>query len=89
MSKGYTITFFINEIQSKVSSKNSVSAVAIANAISPNNGLSGVKLATLNDFVGNYYDVVNGTGKYAGFGKTPRTRLLKALKLRKKHGFAA
>lgn len=86
-SKGYTIAFFIREINSKVKSSNSTSV--IVNTISPTYGVASVKLGTLSDFIGSFNNVANGVGKYAGFGKTPKTRLLKALKLRKKNGFAA
>lgn len=85
MSKGYTIAFFINELESKVGRNSSVNNVI--STISPRYGLDSVKLNALNVFVGNFTNVANGTGKYAGFGKTPRTRLLKALKMRKKFGF--
>lgn len=85
MSKGYTITFFINELTTKVKGKKT--AGSIVDAISPTYGKSSVKFSTLNNFVGNFDAVANGTGKYAGFGKTPKARLLKALKLRKKFGF--
>ena len=88
MSKGYTIAFFINEINTKVKRKNN-SFTGIINLISPTYGVESVKFKTLNSFVGGgYVDIVNGYGKYAGFGKTPKTRLLKALKLRKKFGFS-
>lgn len=87
MSKGYTIAFFINELQSKAKPSNS--AASIANVISPIYGVDSVKFSTLNSLVGNFGLVANGIGKYAGFGKTPKTRLLKALKLRKKNGFYA
>lgn len=87
MSKKYTITYFINEIQTKT--KGSHGSLGVVNAISPTYGLDSVKIETLNSLIGDFNAVVNGFGKYAGFGKTPRTRLLKALKLRKKFGFAA
>ena len=85
MSKGYTIAFFISELNSKVGRTNSVDA--IIDAISPTYGVNSVKLGTLDGLVGSFTSVANGEGKYAGFGKTPKTRLLKALKLRKKLGF--
>ena len=87
MSKGYTIAFFINEIQSKVSSRGDASA--LVKAISPVYGINSVKIGALDTFVGNLGRVVNGNGKYAGFGKTPKSRLLKALRLRKKLGFSS
>ena len=86
-SKGYTISFFINEIQSKVGHNSNVAS--LVDAISPVYGADSVKINTLSSFVGNFNAVASGTGKYAGLGKTPRARLLKALKLRKKHGFVA
>lgn len=85
MSKGYTIQFFINEINTKV--KSSYNAHNFVNAISPIYGNQSVKIQTLNSLVGNFNKVANGIGKYAGYGKTPKSRVLKALRLRKKLGF--
>jgi len=85
-SKGYTIAFLINEVKTKLKSSN-ISPLSVAHTLSPNKGLNSVKIEALNTFIGNFTGVVNGKGKYAGYGKTPKTRLLKALKLRKKLGF--
>jgi len=86
MSKGYTIAFLINEVKTKLKSSN-LSPLGVAYSLSPQKGINSVKIEALSKFIGNFDGVVNGSGKYAGYGKTPRTRLLKALKLRKKHGF--
>lgn len=87
MSRKYTIAYFINEISTKT--RPSLSSVGVVNAISPMYGFNSVKIQTLNHLIGNFNAVAGGIGKYAGFGKTPKTRLLKALKLRKKLGFVA
>jgi hypothetical protein len=87
MSKGYTIQFFINEISTKVNRGNDVNA--FIKAISPVYGINSVKIGALDNFIGDLNKVANGRGRYAGFGKTPKARVLKALKLRKKLGFSS
>jgi hypothetical protein len=86
MSKGYTISYFVKAI-SKASNgelKNSVYSV-----VAPRGGFNTVKAHALDAWLGGpgfAARVAKGTGRFAGFGNSARTRLLKALRLRKKNG---
>ena len=87
MSKGYTLNYFINTISS--ASNRQIEQNGVFRVISPRLGGTSVKAQALVNFLGGHgttFSVVNGSGRFAGFGKTPRARLLKALKLRKRNG---
>jgi len=85
MSKGYTMSYFINEITEKVSTRDRAS-VAIKKLF-PNKGTDSVKYQALCNWLGaDFFRVACGVTKYNGLGKTSKTRLLKALKFRKKTG---
>jgi hypothetical protein len=88
MSKGYTINFFVNTLVNATNSQ--INKNGIFNVVSPRLGVNSVKAETLNNFLGGQAaSIAYGTGKFAVLGKTPRTRLLKALKLRKQFGYVA
>ena len=85
MTKGYTLNYFIGAI-SNVSDKALVSN-GVYSAISPRRGSDSVKALMLDVWLGHKTSqIVSGKGNFKSFGKTPRARLLKALRLRKKNG---
>jgi len=84
-SKGYTMAFFTRAIKSATAK--TISNVGISGVLSPKGGTTSVKVQTLNGFLGGSLSAIeNGKGRFAGFGKTSRSRVLKALSLRKKNG---
>ena len=86
MSKGYTINYFVNTIKG---AKAAALKSDVYEAISPRNGFFSVKAIALDNFLGGEtlaYQIAEGIGSFEGLGKTPRSRLLKALSLRKKNG---
>lgn len=86
MSKGYTINFFINTFKGTTNTQ--LNNNGVFSVVSPRHGISSVKATALNTFLDGYtLSIANGTGVFAKLGKTPRTRLLKALKLRKQFGY--
>ena len=88
MSKGYTINFFINTLSGVTNTQ--INNNGLFNVVSPVYGVNSVKAQALDNWLGgNTASIAFGTGKFAALGKTPRTRLLKALKLRKKFGYVA
>jgi hypothetical protein len=88
MSKGYTINFFINTLTGVTNTQ--INNNGVFNVVSPVYGAASVKAVALDTFLGGQTaSIANGTGAFAALGKTPRTRLLKALKLRKKFGYVA
>jgi hypothetical protein len=84
MHKGYTINFFINEVKN---TSNRELATSVARAVAPRGGVNSGKFQALCGFLGSATTVraiVNGSNKkLASLGKTPKTRLLRALRLRK------
>ncbi len=85
MSKGYTINYFIKLFTNTTNSE--LKTKGVDNVVSPRYGSSSVKVDTLDNFLDyKTLDVTTGSGQYAQLGKTPRARILKALKLRKKNG---
>jgi hypothetical protein len=85
MSKGYTIQSFINLFTNTTNS--TLNRVGVETVVSPRFGVYSVKFNTLEDLLNtDVYDVVNGIGTFATLGKTPRTRILTALRNRKKFG---
>lgn len=86
MSKGYTMSYFINEITEKISNKDQTND--IVNKLFPRKGLNSVKYNALCNWLGvDVISVVHGAYKYRGLGKTGKKRLLKALTFRKRTGF--
>ena len=91
MSKGYTLNFFIDAVENTTASvwneNTFLGNIHYGDVISPRAGITSVKVEVLNEFLGfELGDIVDGVGDFAKLGKTPRTRLLKALRLRKKNG---
>ena len=84
MSKGYTITYFIQELQSKCALKENKWMIIFK--LCPKYSIYSAKFKALDKWLdGKFYEIADGNGKYAGYGKHPRTRIIKALQLRKKH----
>jgi hypothetical protein len=82
----YTIQNFINAVTA-VNNKTLMSN-GVYNVVAPRFGESSVKAETLDFFLnGNTNAILDGTGTFASLGKTPRARLLKALRLRQTNGF--
>lgn len=82
-TKKYTINLLISEVSSLTPSSFS-SVKTLTSALSPRTGATSAKVAALNSFLnGNLTRIVNGTGNYSSFGKTPRTRIVRALRARK------
>jgi hypothetical protein len=88
MSKGYTINYFVNVFTNTTNTQ--IARNGVYNTVSPRNGYASVKAGALDRFLqGQTYAIANGTGVFASFGKTPRARLLKALRNRKRYGTVA
>jgi hypothetical protein len=88
MSKGYTINFFINTLTGATNTQ--IDNYGVFNVVSPRYGAGSVKAEALNTLLdGSVCDIAAGAGKFAKLGKTSRTRLLKALRIRKKFGYLA
>jgi hypothetical protein len=86
MSKGYTINFFVNALKGVTNTQ--LNKNGVFNVVSPVYGSFSVKAAALDTFLGgNTSSIASGDGAFANLGKTPRTRLIKALKLRKQFGY--
>lgn len=86
MSKGYTISYFVN-VFSSASTRQLDSVPAVYKTLSPRYRGLAVKSRALNTWLGgNTNAIVLGTGRFATFGATPRARLLKALRMRKQNG---
>jgi hypothetical protein len=86
MSKGYTISYFINVLQNTPTS--TVTKLGVFNVVAPRFGAESVKVDALQSWLGyNTTAIASGSGRFASFGKTPRARLLTALKNRKVNGF--
>lgn len=83
MSKGYTISYFVNVF----SNTRQVANTSVYAAVSPRFGHASVKARALDAWLDNQtLSIARGQGRFASFGKTPRARLLKALRLRKRNG---
>lgn len=81
----YTINLLMSEVQSLTSSQVS-SFDSIVEALSPRAGVRSAKIAALSSYVGGSVARVLGN---TSLGRTPRARLLKALRNRKTSGSAA
>jgi len=85
MSKGYTINFFIQAVKSATTA--SVTNNGVYNVVSPRFGAFSTKACALDSWLGHKTDdIFIGRGRFSSYGKTPRTRLLTALRNRKKIG---
>ena len=85
MSKGYTINFFINVIKNTKS--RAVTSDNVYNVVAPRYGQFSVKSEALDYWLNfNTADISEGRGRFSTYGKTPRARLLTALKNRKVKG---
>ena len=81
-TKAYTLNSLITEV-THIGLKASISDIVFT--LSPRAGAYSQKLQVINTFLdGELNAVLIGT---TGHGATPRTRLLRALKFRKTHGF--
>lgn len=86
MSKGYTLAYYIREIQKHGRRNNSYNELICA--VCPRRGRRSVKFRQLCNWLGSrWLDILDGQGKYQGYGRTPKTRVLNVLKFRKRHGF--
>ena len=85
MHKGYTLSYFIDQV--KATNAKKLSTENVYSTLSPRNGFSSSKSAALDNFLnGHTTAITSGVGFFSTYGKTARTRLLKALKLRKATG---
>lgn len=83
-TKGYTISYFIKLLSG--TRNRSLVNNGVYDTVSPRFGSTSVRAQVLNRWLGGKTSsIVNGTGKFAAYGETPRARLLKALKLRKQN----
>lgn len=79
VTRKYTINLLMSEVK-KLTNTQVSSFSAIVQALSPRAGYSSAKIAALSSYVGgNVSRVLSNTG----LGRTPRQRLLQALKNRK------
>lgn len=85
-TKGYTIQYFI-DLFANTSNKQLVTN-GVYETISPRDGAASVRADVLDHWLGgNTYNVVWGKNGFETLGKTPRTRILKALHNRKANGY--
>jgi len=85
MSKGYTISFFIEALSN--SSTSQVTRDGIFNTVSPRLGRFSQKAVALDNWLGGQTGAIAlGAGKFSSYGSTPRGRVLKALRNRKNNG---
>ncbi len=87
MTKGYTIAFFVREIQKmKITAKTLKEKHGVYKALSPRRGYWSLKAILLDVWTqGNVDEIIAGrTARAKKLGKTPKARLLKALANRKK-----
>lgn len=85
-TKGYTISYFLGLFEGS-RSRQLPNKNAVYSFISPKLGAKSVRAAVLNKWLEcRTTAIVDGTGQFATYGSTPRARLLKALKNRKKTG---
>lgn len=82
-TKKYTISLLINEVSSlKTSQVSSIETLAIT--LSPRAGRNSAKFFALNQYLnGNLSSIFAGKGTFKSYGKTPRARVLNALRNRK------
>lgn len=86
MSKGYTIQYFLNTFAGV--SNTALNRQGVYDVVSPRYGAESIKAFTLDEYLsGRTLNVYRGVGGFSNLGKTPRTRLINALKLRKKLGY--
>jgi len=85
MSKGYTLSYFINLVSKSPVAK--TTGYDVYRVVSPRLGDASVKSFALDLWLsGQTNNIVKGSGKFSKYGKTPRARVLKALNNRKKLG---
>ena len=85
MHKGYTINYFINLVQGTKNTK--ITPTTVATLVSPRLGTSSQAVSVLDSYLeGNLNGVLKGTRSFKTLGKTPRARLLNALKRRQTYG---
>jgi hypothetical protein len=86
LSKGYTISYFINVF--KNTTKRNFTTMGAYDLVSPRFGWMSEKAYALDSWLRyRTSDIVRGDGNFASFGKTSRARLLTALKNRKQNGY--
>jgi hypothetical protein len=84
-TKAYTIQYFIDLFEGTTS--RNLTRHGVYNVVSPRKGYDSVRAEVLDYWLGNQTNfIVNGTGKFSTFGASQRSRLLKALRLRKTNG---
>jgi hypothetical protein len=85
LSKGYTISYFMTALQNANSKK--VTETGPYYAVSPRKGVFSEKSYALDTWLNDQTEsIFAGKGRFANYGKTPKARLLKALKNRKVNG---
>jgi hypothetical protein len=86
MTKGYTLSYFLG-LFSTVRSRSLPNTDAVYNFVSPRFGFYSTRALVLDTWLGgSTKQIVNGTGRFANYGRTPRARLIKALRNRKVTG---
>ena len=84
-TKGYTLQYFIDLFTNTTTRQ--LSTNSVYNVVSPRKGVTSVRAEVLDNWLSyNTTNIANGTGSFASYGKTPRARLLKALRNRKNNG---
>ena len=85
MHKGYTINYFIDLFAGTTNAQ--INNTGVVSIVSPRLGKSSQAVSVLNTFLeGNLTAVANGTKGFGALGKTPRARILKALRTRQNYG---
>ena len=85
MSKGYTLSFFINTLTNATTRQ--VTNQGVYDVVSPLGGVFSVKADALDTWLGyNTGAIARGEGRFATYGKSSRARLLTALRNRKNTG---
>jgi hypothetical protein len=85
MSKGYTLQYFINTFSN--ATVNQVNKNGAYLTVSPRLGYFSVKADALDTWLDDSVDAISeGRGHFSTYGKTPRARLLTALRNRQTRG---
>lgn len=88
ITKGYTINYFLG-LFGNVRNRNLKNLDKVYSSVSPRFGFKSIRAMVLDQLLDyNTSYIFHGVGKFSTYGKTPRARLLKALRNRKTNGVA-
>lgn len=86
MTKGYTLNYFLG-LFGNSRSRQLENVDAVYSFVSPRFGYFSTRAVVLDTWLGDQTNaIVRGTGRFSTYGRTPRARLIKALRNRKTTG---